>query len=269
MTRTKVFWLLTSAVLLVGTVAIALSVPDYFSRWQPRRNPVDPKTPGVHLAFANGLDIVLLPLEGDHEPFVSESPITNAQYAVAVGEKGVPAPQLPNELGLAAAKQPPAAAVVDRARWEEVAWASGKYPEGQDSNAVLFVTLDEANAYCTWLERRFPKYHFRLPNFLERSALETEKCCQGDRPYEGESAFPRPTNGPKAIRIRDRFWLAPWTDELYVDVPWGDVVEEFKALDSYRNSPTRRYAQILGGSAGSASEIPTTFRVVAVIKQPS
>ena len=42
-------------------------------------------------------------------------------------------------------------------------WADGKIPEGKEQHPVVWVSADEAHAYCQWLEGRYPDYTFRLP----------------------------------------------------------------------------------------------------------
>ena len=225
MTRTKIIGMVVLALLLVGAASSWFLLGEYFARRQKVADFTEGKMPVIRLSLANGLDLVLVPVKENHGPFVSESPISNAQYAAAVADKGIAAPQLPDNLHPTNRKvNPELPTSVNPAPWEQVAWRAGKHPEGQESNAVLFVTLGEANAYCSWLEKRFPEYHFRLPDVIECFELETEKTRPNHRLSEGESAFPRPTTGPQAIRIKERFWLAPWTDELYLFESWGKHV---------------------------------------------
>lgn len=42
-------------------------------------------------------------------------------------------------------------------------WADGKIPEGKEQHPVVWVSADEAQAYCKWLETQYPDYTFRLP----------------------------------------------------------------------------------------------------------
>lgn len=46
-------------------------------------------------------------------------------------------------------------------------WTDGNYPEGKADHPVLWVSADEALAYCEWLMENNPKYKFRLPSEAE------------------------------------------------------------------------------------------------------
>ncbi len=269
MTRNKKIGLVCLSILLVGTATSWFLLRDYFATREEVRDFTADKTPRIRLSLARGLELVLLPVKENDGPFASESPISNAQYAAAVADKAVAPPELPQHLGPASRKvNPDLPASLNPAPWEEVAWSAGKYPQGQEGNAVLFVTLDEALSYCRWLEKRFPAYNFRLPTFLERLEMETGKSMPNERLAAGDSAFPRATTGPKAIRIKNRFWLAPWTEELYPFEAWGndELDNAFREMFAHRFGPSGRYVSMLGGSFGHASVLPTTFRVVVVSK---
>ena len=42
-------------------------------------------------------------------------------------------------------------------------WSGGAIPEGKEQHPVVWVSVDEAQAYCQWLETQYPDYVFRLP----------------------------------------------------------------------------------------------------------
>lgn len=42
-------------------------------------------------------------------------------------------------------------------------WSGGAIPEGKEQHPVVWVSADEAQAYCKWLETQYPDYAFRLP----------------------------------------------------------------------------------------------------------
>ena len=46
-------------------------------------------------------------------------------------------------------------------------WQDGKFPEGKDRHPVLDVSVDDAEAYCRYLEKKYPKWKFRLPTEAE------------------------------------------------------------------------------------------------------
>jgi len=210
---------------------------------------------GVKLKFTK-----FTPVYPDTEAYVTESPITNAQYAVAVAEQKASPPELPDELY-------PDKGVTE-ASWRDIAWTNGAFPKGKESHVVLFVNHADAEAYCRWLEGKNSKYHFRLPKSMEKVEWREEKVQLNRRTSERDSAFPRPAEGPGAERIYGRFWAAPWTDELFdIDAAFHDDAEGKKLyLLSFPQS--HRYARSGAGALpGSVKVVPTTFRVVAVKKK--
>ncbi len=42
-------------------------------------------------------------------------------------------------------------------------WSGGVIPEGKEQHPVVWVSADEAQAYCQWLEAQYADYTFRLP----------------------------------------------------------------------------------------------------------
>ena len=42
-------------------------------------------------------------------------------------------------------------------------WIGGAIPEGKEQHPVVWVSADEAQAYCKWLETQYTDYAFRLP----------------------------------------------------------------------------------------------------------
>ncbi|MBQ7421204.1 MAG: formylglycine-generating enzyme family protein [Prevotella sp.] len=42
-------------------------------------------------------------------------------------------------------------------------WTNGDYPAGKGRHPVLWVSCEEAEAYCQWLGKRYANYEFRLP----------------------------------------------------------------------------------------------------------
>ena len=60
-------------------------------------------------------------------------------------------------------------------------WQNGIFPKGKDKHPVLEVSIDDVNAYCRYLEKKYPKYHFRLP-----TEAEWENAAAGPKHY----AFP-------------------------------------------------------------------------------
>lgn len=60
-------------------------------------------------------------------------------------------------------------------------WQNGHFPAGKDRHPVLAVSVDDANAYCRYLEKKHPGWHFRLP-----TEAEWENAAAGPAHY----AFP-------------------------------------------------------------------------------
>lgn len=60
-------------------------------------------------------------------------------------------------------------------------WKNGKFPNGKAKHPVLEVSVDDANAYCRYLETKYPRWRFRLP-----TEAEWENAAAGPKHY----AFP-------------------------------------------------------------------------------
>ena len=162
---------------------------------------------GVELRF-----VEFAPVYPDRQVYVTESPITNAEYAVGIREKKISPPELPPELRPGGG--------TSGAAWAEIAWVDGTLPKGKENDVVLFVNDDDANAFCRWLEEKTPEYRFRLPRSLETQAWHDDVVQLNPRVMERDSAFSRPARGKGAERIHGRFWAAPWTRELIdLDAP--------------------------------------------------
>ena len=59
-------------------------------------------------------------------------------------------------------------------------WDGGKIPEGKEQHPVVWVSADEARAYCQWLESNYPDYNFRLPT---QGEWEYAACGSGRTVY--------------------------------------------------------------------------------------
>ena len=73
---------------------------------------------------------------GKANVFVAHTPVTNAEYARFLKETG---------------RKPPRD------------WANGSYPTGQESHPVVWVSRDDALAYCDWLTKKDSSATYRLP----------------------------------------------------------------------------------------------------------
>lgn len=227
---------------------------------QPRKSETDV----IVLGFAAGLSLELLPVPGCAGTYSTRTPITNAQYHVAVKDKAVPPPVLPNEL---ASKG-----------WEKELWKDGHYLKGHESYAVLFVNLDEAGGYCRWLEKEFPDYRFRVPSHREENQIETKNSRRHSESLQSaDDARPASHSGEQMLS-KGRFWHAPRTIEL-ADDPEGNKAlldskpdrEDIKIFLDLLPGPeeqTRRFRTIPGGGLRDFKYpiLPNSFRVVAIVK---
>jgi formylglycine-generating enzyme required for sulfatase activity len=98
---------------------------------------------------------------------ITQTTITNAQYALFVDETGHPAPDMDeatwNGYGL----------IHPFERTRRHAWHNGRPPKGRVDHPVVLVSHADARAYATWLSARTGQI-WRLPN-----ALEWEKAARG------------------------------------------------------------------------------------------
>ena len=60
-------------------------------------------------------------------------------------------------------------------------WKNGTFPTGKDKHPVLWVSVDDVNAYIKYLEKKYPNWKFRLP-----TEAEWENAAAGAKHY----AFP-------------------------------------------------------------------------------
>lgn len=58
-------------------------------------------------------------------------------------------------------------------------WKDGTYPLGKGDHPVLFVSVDDAMAYCAWLAKKIPGWKFRLP-----TEAEWENAASGPKKYD-------------------------------------------------------------------------------------
>ena len=91
-------------------------------------------------AFAANADIPvttkLLPIGGKDGILIAKYPVTNAEYARFVKDTGHAAPRY---------------------------WKGGEFPKGKERHPVLWVSCDDARAYCDWLGKKDSTHTYRLP----------------------------------------------------------------------------------------------------------
>jgi hypothetical protein len=179
---------------LLGVATMLTLVLVFYPASCAQDEPAGPRARLLRLSMDTTMSFV--PMPDGREGLVS--PITNEQYQIAVKEGAVPAPRLPEDL--------------DKKKWHKVVWSRGEYLQGQAACAVLFVRIDDAEAYCRWLEKRFPDFHFTLPDDQDEPYVQMSQSEQGTA---GAGAYdPRPASGNGAIASKNGFWHAPWTVEL-------------------------------------------------------
>ncbi|MBR4172186.1 MAG: formylglycine-generating enzyme family protein [Kiritimatiellae bacterium] len=92
-------------------------------------------------AFAQDRPGTFLPIGTDSNTVrIAQYPVTNAEYAQFVKETE---------------HQPP--------RY----WKNGTFPSGKEKHPVLWISLRDAEAYCTWLGKKDAKHTYRLPTEAE------------------------------------------------------------------------------------------------------
>ena len=82
---------------------------------------------------------------------IARTPVTNAEYARFAKETGHAVPRY---------------------------WKDGTFPKGKDRHPVLWVTYNDALAYCDWLGKHDPAHTYRLPT-EEEWELAAGKTPQG------------------------------------------------------------------------------------------
>ena len=83
--------------------------------------------------------------------YIAQYPVTNAQYKIFTDNTGMKTPKY---------------------------WKGGVYPNDKANHPVVFVSYNDAFAYCKWLEKKYPDYIFRLP-----TTDEWEYAASGGKDY--------------------------------------------------------------------------------------
>ena len=78
-------------------------------------------------------------------------------------------------------------------------WRNGKFPEGKAKHPVLEVSVDDADAYCRYMEKKHPRWHFRLP-----TEAEWENAAAGPK----HCAFP--WGNSDQVRMKNGLIVAPF-----------------------------------------------------------
>ena len=103
---------------------------------------------------------------------LAKYPVTNAEYSAFCKETGHRPPRY---------------------------WRNGNFPEGKAKHPVLEVSVDDVNAYCRYMEKKYPRWHFRLP-----TEAEWENAAAGPKHY----AFP--WGNSDQVRMKNGLIVAPF-----------------------------------------------------------
>lgn len=103
--------------------------------------------------YANNLtNFVLIPSnETINSFYIGKYPVTNSEYKLFLSETDTKVPKY---------------------------WKNGTYPNGKGNHPVIYISYTNAIAYCQWLEKKHPKYSFRLP-----TVQEWEYAASGGKNY--------------------------------------------------------------------------------------
>lgn len=179
---------------------------------------------------------------------IARVPITNAQYYLFVQATGYPAPEH---------------------------WREDRPPKGFESHPVVYVTWQDAMAYCRWLSERTGKL-ITLP-----SEAEWEKAARGDKDQReypwgdtfeatrcnsselglGDTTpvgiFPEGASPFGCLDMAGNVW--EWTRSLYEDYPYPPEGSERQA----REGPAATGRRVLRGGAfrGDARSARCAYRV--------
>jgi len=115
--------------------------------------------------------------------YIGRTPVTNAQYQRFVQTAGHPAPK----------------------HWEQ-----GRIPAGLDDHPVVYVSWDDAVAYCQWLTGELRRAGILRPNQQVRLPTEAE----WEKAARGGLQIPKPNAQNPTEMVKN-----PWPARIY---PWGD-----------------------------------------------
>ena len=112
-------------------------------------------------------------------------------------------------------------------------WTGGKIPVGRDRHPVVWVSYDDAMAYCDWLETLYPEYEFHLSSQgeWEYAAVGTARTCypwgnQSETTYDGKDLLSKfnfnAVFGASVLQEPDR--IATYTNKKSVRYGEQEVV---------------------------------------------
>ena len=104
-------------------------------------------------------------------------------------------------------------------------WRDGKFPKGKDRHPVLEVSVDDVEAYCRYLEKKYPRWRFRLP-----TEAEWENAAAGPKHY----AFP--WGNSDQVRMKNGLIVAPFNFNAVVASYYLAKLPELKVTFFHRKS---------------------------------
>ena len=113
-----------------------------------------------------------LPIGGKDGISIAKYPVTNAEYARFVKATSHPAPRY---------------------------WKGGEFPNGKERHPVLWVSYDDARAYCEWLGKKDAAHAYRLPTEDEWEAAAGETPTDAKFNFNGVVASHYMKENPKRL----------------------------------------------------------------------
>ena len=104
-------------------------------------------------------------------------------------------------------------------------WRNGTFPAGKEKHPVLEVSVDDVNAYCRYLEKKYPGWHFRLP-----TEAEWENAAAGPKHFEF------PWGNADQVKMRDGMIEAPFNFNAVVAAHYLKKSPDLKVTFFHRQS---------------------------------
>ena len=104
-------------------------------------------------------------------------------------------------------------------------WKNGQYPSGKGKHPVLEVSVDDAEAYCRYLEEKHPGWRFRLP-----TEAEWENAAAGPKHFDF------PWGNSDKVRMRGGMIDAPFNFNAVVASYYLKKSPDMKVTFSHKRS---------------------------------
>ena len=113
-------------------------------------------------------------------------------------------------------------------------WRNGTFPAGKDKHPVLEVSVDDVNAYCRYLEKKHPGWHFRLP-----TEAEWENAAAGPKHFEF------PWGNTDGVRMKNGIITAPFNFNAVVASYYLKKSPDMKVTFFHQRSSRQGNSEIL------------------------